>query len=175
MLALSLCFVWKSAVEIYQSSTTASSASFRQILSVRVMFAHQRATDLGQRWCPSFGHKTMLLSESQERTVTMNPVDIAKMQVNEFNDRSFRTNAQSYVSDNIVVIDIELGQVQTSFVLHSVCCSSGSIKPPRCIQRSASHEVRLVLLRKDACSQLSSAAHINFRKDRFQMILNRVR
>ncbi len=35
----------------------------------------------------------------------MNSVDIAKMQVNGFNDRSFRTNAQNYVSDNIVVVD----------------------------------------------------------------------
>jgi predicted ester cyclase len=46
----------------------------------------------------------------QERIVTMNPVDIAKMQIDGFNDRSFRTNAQHYVSSNIVVVDLPSGQ-----------------------------------------------------------------
>ena len=40
----------------------------------------------------------------------MNPVDIAKMQINGFNDRSFRTSAQNYVSDHIVVVDAQSGQ-----------------------------------------------------------------
>jgi predicted ester cyclase len=40
----------------------------------------------------------------------MNSVDIAKMQVNGFNDRSFRTNAQDYVSERIAVIDAVSGQ-----------------------------------------------------------------
>lgn len=40
----------------------------------------------------------------------MNSADIAKMQVNGFNDRSFRTNTQDYVSENIVVVDASSGQ-----------------------------------------------------------------
>jgi predicted ester cyclase len=40
----------------------------------------------------------------------MNSADIAKIQVNGFNDRSFRTNAQDYVSENIAVIDTSSGQ-----------------------------------------------------------------
>jgi predicted ester cyclase len=40
----------------------------------------------------------------------MNPVDIAKLQINGFNDRSFRTSAQNYVSDHIVVVDAQSGQ-----------------------------------------------------------------
>src|SRR5258708_21636247 len=40
----------------------------------------------------------------------MNPKDISKMQINGFNDRSFRTNAQNYISPNIVVVDVPTGQ-----------------------------------------------------------------
>ena len=32
------------------------------------------------------------------------------MQINGFNDRSFRTNAQNYISPNIVVVDVPTGQ-----------------------------------------------------------------
>lgn len=54
--------------------------------------------------------KNTLISESGEKVVTMNSVDIAKMQVNGFNDRSFRTHAQNYVSENVVVVDAASGQ-----------------------------------------------------------------
>ena len=40
----------------------------------------------------------------------MKSVNIAKIQIDGFNDRSFRTNAQNYVSENIVVVDVSSGQ-----------------------------------------------------------------
>jgi predicted ester cyclase len=40
----------------------------------------------------------------------MNSADIAKMQISGFNDRSYRTNSQDYISENIVVIDTASGQ-----------------------------------------------------------------
>jgi hypothetical protein len=48
-------------------------------------------------------------------------------------------------------------------------------EPSRCIDRHASQEVRLILLCKDASSQFSTTADIDFLKDRFEMILNGVR
>ena len=45
---------------------------------------------------------------------------------------------------------------------------------PRGIQRSTCLEVWLVLLCKDTPSKLSSTGHIDFLKDRFEMVLHRV-
>lgn len=40
----------------------------------------------------------------------MKPIELAKTQIDGFNDRSFRTNAQQYVSSSIVVVDLPTGQ-----------------------------------------------------------------